>query len=118
MTQFASPMIRRLLTASLAAGAAVTVFAATPAAAEIHLQFGLQDRDMARMVSLGGSCNRCELSGRDLSGGQLAPAVRVLRLSDLCARANLHHLCLAPAFLPRVPALVDDAGAARDDQCE
>ena len=24
----------------------------------------IQERDIARMVSLGGSCNRCELSGR------------------------------------------------------
>ena len=58
MTQFASPLIRRLTTASLAAGAAMAAMMATPAAAEIRLQFGFQDRDVARMVSLGGSCNR------------------------------------------------------------
>ena len=68
MTQIASPLIRRLTTATFAAGAAMAVLIATPAAAEIQLQFGFQDRDVARMVSLGGSCNRCELSGRDLTG--------------------------------------------------
>ena len=58
-------MFRRLSTAGLALGAAVAALAtAGSASAEIQLQFQYQDRDVARMVSLGGTCNRCELSGR------------------------------------------------------
>ncbi|MGZ9101243.1 MAG: pentapeptide repeat-containing protein, partial [Brevundimonas sp.] len=69
-------MTRRLSTAGLALGAAVAALAsAGSASAEIQFQLGLQDRDVARMVSLGGSCNRCELSGRDLTGAAFTGAV-------------------------------------------
>ena len=43
-----------------------------PAFAGVELS--LQDRDVARSVSLGGSCNRCELSGRNLSGATFTGA--------------------------------------------
>ena len=66
VTQAALPLLRRLAPAAFAAGAMVWLTASPASAVELRLQW--QDRDVARMVSLGGSCNRCELSGRDLSG--------------------------------------------------
>ncbi|MDP1778293.1 MAG: hypothetical protein Q8K90_06760, partial [Brevundimonas sp.] len=61
----ASPLFRRLSTVGLALGAAMAALAAAgSASAEIQFQFQYQDRDVARMVSLGGTCHRCELSGR------------------------------------------------------
>jgi len=45
---------------------------AAPAAAEVSLS--IQDRDVTRMISLGGSCNRCELSGRNLAGATFTGA--------------------------------------------
>ena len=46
--------------------------AASPAFAGVEMS--MQDRDVARSVSLGGSCNRCELSGRNLSGATFTGA--------------------------------------------
>ena len=65
MTQIVRIFSRRLTPALLAVGA---VLAATPALAE------MQDRDVARTVSLGGSCNGCELSGRNLTGASFSGA--------------------------------------------
>ena len=65
MKQIAASLSRRLQPAGLAFAAAMAVvLMACPASAETQLQFYYQDRDVARMVSLGGTCNRCELSGR------------------------------------------------------
>ena len=68
-------MSRRLSTSLFALAALGMAGAAAPATAgDIIPQFGWQDRDSQRSVSLGGSCNRCELSGRDLSGATFTAA--------------------------------------------
>ena len=64
---------RRFSTAlpALALFAGLSALAA-PAAAEVSLL--IQDRDVTRMISLGGSCHRCELSGRNLAGATFTGA--------------------------------------------
>ena len=69
MEQISSPFLRRLSAALAATG---LTLAAAPASAGVELL--LQDRDVARSVSLGGSCNRCELSGRNLTGATFTGA--------------------------------------------
>jgi hypothetical protein len=58
--------------ASAAALGMAAVACATQAAAEVR--FSLQEGGVSRMVTLGGSCNRCELSGRKLSGATFTGA--------------------------------------------
>ena len=70
MKRSISPL-RRL---ALAASALMGLTTAAPALAGAVDTTWTQDRDVARMVSLGGSCTRCELSGRDLSGATLTGA--------------------------------------------
>ena len=85
MIQFNLTRICRLSTAGLIAGAAFGAMTlATPAAAEV--QFSFQDRDIARMVSLGGSCNGCELSGRNLSGATFTGAARIAAVASVVLR--------------------------------
>src|SRR3989338_7082039 len=67
--QIARPTPIRLKSALIAAAG---LMLATPAFAGIEMT--VQDRDVARSVSLGGSCNRCELSGRNLSGATFTGA--------------------------------------------
>ena len=72
MEQISSSLLRRLFVAVSAAG---LTLAAAPAFAGVELL--LQDRDVARSVSLGGSCNRCELSGRNLTGATFTSIVQL-----------------------------------------
>ena len=68
-------LLRRLAPAAAAlTGGLAGVLVAAPAFAGVVNLSQMQDRDVARMVSLGGSCNRCELSGRDLSGATFTGA--------------------------------------------
>ena len=62
MKRSISPL-RRL---ALAASALVGLTTTAPALAGAVDMTSSQDRDVARMVSLGGSCVRCELSGLSL----------------------------------------------------
>jgi hypothetical protein len=68
---FVVPVRRLLLASAVALGG---LWAAGAASAHTELDWRWQDRDVARMVSLGGSCNRCELSGRNLSGATFTGA--------------------------------------------
>ena len=52
--------------------AAVTLGAASSALA--GGQYAFQDRDVSRVISIGGACERCELSGRRLTGANFIGA--------------------------------------------
>ena len=72
VSQIKLTLSRRL--AAALGGAVAALAIAGSASAEVTIQFQFQDRDVARMVSLGGSCSRCELSGRDLTGAAFTGA--------------------------------------------
>ena len=55
-----------------AAAAAMILFGASGALAEVQIQ--IQDRDVSRVISISGSCGRCELSGRRLTGANFVGA--------------------------------------------
>ena len=85
MTKFARPSLFILVASAAlamtsAAAQASEVTASTDRAAQDGIvvkpqnPFYAQDPDVARTVSLGGSCVRCELSGRDLSGATFISA--------------------------------------------
>ena len=66
-------IIRPTLSVLLPALAAASGLLLAPSAFA-GVEMTVQDRDVARSVSLGGSCNRCELSGRNLSGATFTGA--------------------------------------------
>ena len=68
MKQFAA----QIRNASAAVLGLALVAGASQAAAEVR--FSLQEGGASRSITLGGSCNRCELSGRNLSGATLTYA--------------------------------------------
>ena len=69
-----TPRLRRFaltLTALLGAASALA-----PAAANASMG----DKDVARMVSFGGACAKCELSGRKLNGNRIGSLIAALPL--------------------------------------